>query len=156
MIEGPLDRQVRNTASPPARFLLLATLAGVGLGAIARLWMRWISTDPEFSWPGTIGIVASFTVFAAAQAVAAVVRRQARQPRTLALTRAVPTGRAASLVVPRPFPPVVANTFSARVAGEGGVTVLDAIECWWYQHGMRHMGEIWLARGLVGLGGMTS
>ena len=56
----------------------------------------------------------------------------------------------------RPFPPVVADTFSARVAGEDGVTVLDAIECWWYQHGMRHMGEIELARGLVGLGGMTS
>ena len=60
------------------------------------------------------------------------------------------------LVVPRPFPPQVADTFSARVAGEEGVTVLDAIECWWYQHGMRHMGEMELARGLVGLGGMTS
>ncbi len=60
------------------------------------------------------------------------------------------------LVVPRPFPPQVADTFSARVAGDDGITVLDAIECWWYQHGMRHMGEIELARGLVGLGGMTS
>jgi hypothetical protein len=60
------------------------------------------------------------------------------------------------LVIPRPFPPNVANTFSARVAGDTGVTLLDAIECWWYQHGMRHMGEIELARGLVGLGGMTS
>ena len=61
------------------------------------------------------------------------------------------------VIVPRPFPPVVADTFSARVAAEGeGITALDAIECWWYQHGMRHMGEIELARGLVGLGGMTS
>ena len=60
------------------------------------------------------------------------------------------------VIVPRPFPPVIANTFSARVGGENGITVLDAIECWWYQHGMRHMGEIELARGLVGLGGMTS
>ena len=60
------------------------------------------------------------------------------------------------VVIPRPFPPVVTNTFSARVAGDEGVMVLDAIECWWYQHGMRHMGEIELARGLVGLGGMTS
>ena len=34
--------------------------------------------------------------------------------------------------------------------------VLDAAECWLYQHGLRHMGEIELARGLVGLGGMTS
>jgi hypothetical protein len=60
------------------------------------------------------------------------------------------------VLVPRPLPPVVANTYSARVAGDEGITVLDAIECWIYQHGLRHMGEIELARGLVGLGGMTS
>ena len=60
------------------------------------------------------------------------------------------------VLVPRPLPPVVADTFSARVAGPDGITVLDALECWIYQHGLRHMGEIELARGLVGLGGMTS
>jgi hypothetical protein len=60
------------------------------------------------------------------------------------------------VLVPRPLPPVVANTYSARVATDVGITVLDAIECWIYQHGLRHMGEIELARGLVGLGGMTS
>jgi hypothetical protein len=60
------------------------------------------------------------------------------------------------VLVPHPLPPVVANTYSARVAGAAGITVLDAIECWIYQHGLRHMGEIELARGLVGLGGMTS
>lgn len=60
------------------------------------------------------------------------------------------------IVVPRPFPPQIASTFSARVAGEKGITVLDGVECWLYQHGLRHMGEIELARGLVGLGGMTS
>jgi hypothetical protein len=61
-----------------------------------------------------------------------------------------------NVMIPRPLPPVVANTYSARVAGDEGITVLDAIECWIYQHGLRHMGEIELARGLVGLGGMTS
>ncbi len=60
------------------------------------------------------------------------------------------------VIVPRPLPPVVADTYSARVAGDAGITVLDALECWIYQHGLRHMGEIELARGLVGLGGMTS
>ena len=60
------------------------------------------------------------------------------------------------VVIERPFPPQVASTYSARVAGEVGITVLDATECWLYQHGLRHMGEIELARGLVGLGGMTS
>ncbi len=60
------------------------------------------------------------------------------------------------VVIPRPFPPAVASTFSARCAGADGVTVLDGFECWHYQHGLRHMGEIELARGLVGLAGMTS
>ncbi len=60
------------------------------------------------------------------------------------------------VVIPRPFPPQIASTFSARVAGPEGITVLDAAECWIYQHGLRHMGEIELARSFVGLGGMTS
>jgi len=60
------------------------------------------------------------------------------------------------LVVPRPLPPQLASTFSARVADETGITVLDGIECWIYQHGLRHMGEIEHARALVGLQGMTS
>ena len=60
------------------------------------------------------------------------------------------------LVIPRPFPDQVASTYSARVAGPEGITLLDATECWIYQHGLRHMGEIELARGPVGLGGMTS
>ena len=60
------------------------------------------------------------------------------------------------IVIPRPFPPQIATTFSARVAGPEGLTLLDTAECWIYQHGLRHMGEIELARGLVGLGGMTS
>ena len=60
------------------------------------------------------------------------------------------------VVVPRPFPPQIATTYSARVAGPQGITVLDGFECWIYQHGLRRMGEIELARGLVGLGGMTS
>src|SRR5215213_9085541 len=59
------------------------------------------------------------------------------------------------LIAP-PYPPEVASTYSARCAGPQGITVLDAFECWHYQHGLRHMGEIELARGLVGLGGMTS
>ena len=60
------------------------------------------------------------------------------------------------LVIPRPFPEQVASTYSARVAGPEGITLLDATECWIYQHGLRHMGEIELSRGLVGLQGMTS
>ena len=60
------------------------------------------------------------------------------------------------VVLQRPFPPHIATTYSARVAGDGGMTRLDATECWIYQHGLRHMGEIEHARALVGLEGMTS
>jgi hypothetical protein len=60
------------------------------------------------------------------------------------------------VIVAPPYPPMVASTYSARCAGPQGITVLDGFECWMYQHGLRHMGEIELARGLVGLGGMTS
>ena len=60
------------------------------------------------------------------------------------------------VVITRPFPPQIASTYSARVAGPQGITLLDSTECWIYQHGLRHMGEIELARGLVGLNGMTS
>jgi hypothetical protein len=60
------------------------------------------------------------------------------------------------VVVRRPFPPQIASTYSARVAGDEGIKRLDAVECWIYQHGLRHMGEIEHARALVGLQGMTS
>ena len=65
-----------------------------------------------------------------------------------------PTSPASSIAPP--YPDQVASTYSARCAGPEGITVLDGFECWHYQHGLRHMGEIELARGLVGLGGMTS
>ena len=75
--------------------------------------------------------------------------------RTEAWLDALDPAELTRVIIPRPLPPVVADTYSARVAGDG-ITLLDALECWIYQHGLRHMGEIELARGLVGLGGMTS
>ena len=61
------------------------------------------------------------------------------------------------VVIPPPYPETVAATYSARVADpDVGITVLDAFECWHYQHGLRHMGEIELARGFMGLSGMTA
>ena len=60
------------------------------------------------------------------------------------------------VMVPKPYPESIASTYSARVGGDDGITVLDGLECWIYQHGLRHMGEIEHARALVGLEGMTS
>ena len=76
--------------------------------------------------------------------------------RTLSWLESLDPAELERVIITRPFPPQVASTFSARVAGPDGLTVLDGIECWLYQHGLRHMGEIELSRGLVGLGGMTS
>jgi hypothetical protein len=84
--------------------------------------------------------------------------------RTEAWLEVLDPARLTEVLVRRPFPPVAASSYSARVAGPDGITVLDGIECWHYQHGLRHMGEIELARGLAGLGldapmgraGMTS
>lgn len=46
---------------------LRAGLVGLALGAVwgvaARVWMRLVSTSPEFSWTGTLGIVAFAAVF---------------------------------------------------------------------------------------------
>jgi hypothetical protein len=60
------------------------------------------------------------------------------------------------ILIRAPYGTTLANTFSARVGGENGITRSDALECWIYQHALRHMGEIEHARSLVGLGGMTS
>ncbi len=60
---------------PTALLPVVGLLAGAGLGIAARLWMRMIATDPEFTWDGTVFIVLAFTVFGAAQGVAVAARR---------------------------------------------------------------------------------
>jgi hypothetical protein len=44
------------TATLP-RAAALGALMGAGWGVLARIWMRLISTDPEFSWTGTLLII---------------------------------------------------------------------------------------------------
>ena len=60
------------------------------------------------------------------------------------------------ILVTAPYGPTLAKTFSARVAGPLGISRSDALECWIYQHALRHMGEIEHARAMVGLTGLTS
>jgi hypothetical protein len=57
-----------------------------------------------------------------------------------------------------PFlPPNMQNIFCAIVIGPGApLRKLEVLECFVYQHGLRHMGEIEHGRALVGLQGMTS
>jgi len=62
----------------------------------------------------------------------------------------------AEVLMPK-LPPNMQNIFCAMVIGpEAPLRKLDVLECFVYQHGLRHMGEIEHARSLVGLRGMTS
>jgi hypothetical protein len=55
------------------------------------------------------------------------------------------------------LPPNMQQIFCAMVIGPGApLRKLEVLECFVYQHGLRHMGEIEHGRALVGLRGMTS
>lgn len=62
-------------------------VVGLGIGVVARAWMRWITVEPEFTWTGTIAIVVAFALFFTAQATARLARVRARSPRRVAGVR---------------------------------------------------------------------
>lgn len=63
------------------------TLGGFTLGVAARAWMRLISTDPEFTWNGTMFIVLGFTVWGTGQGVATATRARTDRRWKLATAR---------------------------------------------------------------------
>ena len=91
--------------------VLVAGLAGgLAWGVIARVWMRFISTDPQFTWSGTLFIVIGFGLAGLAQSAAFLGRRaHLRRPKMTALRVAtfaslLPLGMAAGGPV---FPTIV-------------------------------------------------
>ena len=88
----PLALGTQRTRSPRARtlgMLVAGVLGGLGLGIIARAWMRLITEDPEFTWTGTIFIVIGFMVFGLTQSIVAVARRRPKRRWKLTIVRAV-------------------------------------------------------------------
>ena len=69
--------------------VLRAALIGFGLGAawgvVARVWMRLVSTEHEFSWAGSLAIVVLAAVFGTGVGLATVARRLAGRRRWLRL-----------------------------------------------------------------------
>lgn len=61
---------------PVLRSAMTGAALGAVWGALARAWMRMVSTDPEFSWSGTLGIVGFAAVFGALVGIASAARRQ--------------------------------------------------------------------------------
>lgn len=69
------------------KVVLTALLGGLALGVVARSWMRWISTDPEFSWSGTIFIVLAFMIFSTNQSIVLLLRQKIRGKRSVLVVR---------------------------------------------------------------------
>lgn len=67
--------------------LALGLFGGSALGVMARLWMRLIAKDPEFTWSGTIFIVIGFTIFGLTQSVVALARQRTSRRWKLTIVR---------------------------------------------------------------------
>ena len=78
----------RSHRLPTALVPVLGLVAGAGLGIMARAWMRMISTDPEFTWSGTMFIVIGFTLFGLGQSTAIAARRATDRRSVTGATRA--------------------------------------------------------------------
>jgi len=76
--------------------------------------------------------------------------------RTAGILETLTAEMLAEVILPQ-LPPNMQNIFCAIVIGPGApLRKLEVLECFVYQHGLRHMGEIEHGRALVGLQGMTS
>lgn len=90
--------------------LLGGLVGGLAWGINARLWMRFISTNPEFSWSGTLFIVVGFGIAGLAQSAAYLGRRaNLRRPamtalRVVAVIGLLPLGGAAGASM---FPTII-------------------------------------------------
>lgn len=62
--------------SRSGRVLSVSFAAGAAWGVVARVWMRYVTTNPEFSWPGTLFIVIGFAVAFVGQAGVYLARRR--------------------------------------------------------------------------------
>jgi hypothetical protein len=74
---------------PGAIVVVLAGMAGLAWGVVARVWMRFISTDPEFTWGGTLFIIFGFGIFGLTQGLALAGRRAGWRRPALTVARVV-------------------------------------------------------------------
>ena len=70
------------------RTVLGGLLVGLTYGVALRVWMRLVSTEPEFSWSGTGYIVGAFAVLGTMAGLVTVARVR-RGPRTVLAVRVV-------------------------------------------------------------------
>ena len=78
-----------SAAKRKIKIILAALITGFVLGVIARAWMRWISTNPEFSWGGSIFIVLAFMIFMVNHSIVRLLRLRFRGRRSVFLIRTI-------------------------------------------------------------------
>lgn len=91
-LPGPTGRAsggVRVSAAAWAAAVGRGMAVGVTLGITYRAWMRLISTEPEFTWSGTLFIVGSVTVVATLASVSEMTRRRWQRPVPRMLVRVI-------------------------------------------------------------------
>lgn len=66
-VEPSIQEPAAGRRFPGPVVLLGGLLGGLAWGIDARVWMRFISDDPEFSWTGTLFIVIGFGIAGLAQ-----------------------------------------------------------------------------------------
>jgi hypothetical protein len=71
----------------PIVMLLGGFLGGVAWGINARIWMRFVATDPAFTWAGTLFILLGFGIAGLGQAAAYLGRRAGLPRRGMTLLR---------------------------------------------------------------------
>lgn len=69
-----MDQRTPRRQLPWSTQILTGLSVGLVLGASARVFMRLLADEPEFSWGGTIFVVGVFTIFGATQSLVALVR----------------------------------------------------------------------------------
>jgi hypothetical protein len=74
-LEPSLAGTARVRGRPWPIVLLTGLAGGLAWGIVARVWMRFISDDPEFTWSGTLFIVIGFGIAGLGQSVAHLGRR---------------------------------------------------------------------------------
>ncbi len=90
MLENALNSiKFPHLLSRPARFVFSSFVFSLLLGVIARGWMRWISTEPEFSWTGTLSIIIGFAAFGSVQSLVLISRAKLKARQSRALVRIV-------------------------------------------------------------------
>lgn len=84
-------------------------LLGLAWGVAARLWMRFISTDPEFSWSGTGFIVGAATIAGTASGIVRAARRS--WVKGLGVAAFLPLGMGAGMLT---LPTIMFGTLATR------------------------------------------